>query len=96
MPLCLCPFVPGQNEGEGAPLSGGACHRDAPLVGAGKGSCQAQAEACPGLGPAVITAVESLEDMGEIACRNADPSVLDSHDHLIDPEQLLHIAMTLQ
>ena len=70
-----------QSEGEDASLTNGARHGDISLMGAGKGSCQAQAETCPGLGAAVVAAIESLEDMGKVFPRDADPRVLDRHDH---------------
>jgi hypothetical protein len=69
-----------KDEGEGASLTEAAGHRDVSLVGAGKGLGQTQAKTCSWLRPAVVAAVESLEDMGEIARRNAWPGVPDGDD----------------
>jgi hypothetical protein len=72
-----------QGDIKGAALIHGARYGNVPAMSPGNGPCQAETQPCSRLGPALIAAVESFENAGQVSPGDADSRVFNRDSHIV-------------
>src|SRR5262245_45105633 len=72
-----------QGDIKGAALIHGARYGNVPAMSPGYGPCQAEAQPCSRLGSALVAAVESFENTGQIGLGDAGARVFNREDDIV-------------
>ena len=72
-----------QGYGKGTALVDGTCHGNIPAMSAGYGPCQAETQPRSRLRPALIAAVESLENPVQVSPGDADSRVFNRDSYIV-------------
>jgi hypothetical protein len=72
-----------QGDGKGAALIHGARYGNVPAMSPGNGPCQAETQPCSRLGSALIAAVESFENAGQVSVGDADSRVFHGDSYIV-------------